>query len=213
MTLAGASTGITVVGAGGFQIAPGYPTVPAGCLCIDGAPALINLGTQGGGITMFDPRTAVTRAIRISSAGTDTSGTGTVVGYDYYGQRMTQTLTLGSSGSPVTTTKAFKFLQSFTPAGTLSGSNVSVGTSDVYGFNLAAWEYPFASVTWNAILATAATGFVAAVATTPSASTGDVRGTYAIQSTASDGSRKLQMFVTSQAWNLTAVGQYGAVQA
>ena len=212
MTLAAASTGITVVPAGGFQLGPTFPIVPAGCLCMDGLPAFIQMGTLGGGVSMYDPRTMVTRCITITSAGTDTGAVMNLVGYDWFGQRMTQQLTMGSSGSPVTTLKAFKFFQSATPVGSLSGSNVSLGTSDVYGFQLAAWDWASCYIVWNNIVSTI-TGFTAAVATSPSTNLlGDVRGTYGIQTTASNGTRKLQMFVSLQPWNLTQAGTWGVPQ-
>ena len=210
MVLAAASTGITVLAAP-LTLAGGN-VIPTGCLVIDGNPGTIQLAPQAGGISMYDPRTTSQRALTITSAGTDTSGTASIFGYDFYGFPMHQTITLGSSGSPVTTAKTFKFVQSITLAGTLSGSNVSVGTADVYGFALASYEFPFIQIYWNALLIAVATNWTAAVTTSPStAALGDVRGTYA-PVTASNGTRKLQVFVQPQAWNCTTVGLFGVPQ-
>jgi hypothetical protein len=209
LVLAGASTGITVLAAP-LAFTPGN-VFPTGALMIDGNPAFVQLGTTTGGVSMYDPRTMISRALIFTSAGTDTSATAAIVAMDSYGALVHETITLGSSGSPVTTTKCFKAIISITPAGTLSGSNLSVGTADVFEFPLAVTEFPYVQIYWNNGLISASTGFTAAVATTPSATTGDVRGTYATQS-ASDGTKKLQVFVAPQVWNNTTTTLWGAPQ-
>jgi len=210
LVLAGASTGITVL-ATALTVTPGN-VVPAGCLVIDGNPAFIQLAQQAGGLSQYDARTMISRCLIFTSAGTDTGATASVVGYDVYGAPMHQTITLGSSGVPVTTLKAFKFIQSITPAGTLSGSNLSVGTSDTYGFPLAVFEFPFVQIYWNNALISSNTGFTAAVTTSPSTAVlGDVRGTY-LTTSASDGTKKLQVFIMPQAWNDTATTLWGVQQ-
>ena len=209
LVLAGASTGITVL-TSALSLPGG--TVPSGSLVIDGNSAFVQLAQQGGGISMYDPRTTSQRAITFTSVGTDTGATAAVVGYDFYGAPVHQTITLGSSGSPVTTLKTFKYITSITPAGTLSGSNLSVGTSDVYGFGLVSAEFQFIQIYWNAGLISANTGYTVAVATSPAtAATGDVRGTYAVQS-ASDGTKKLQIFITPQVWANTISTLWGVKQ-
>jgi len=209
MTLAGASTGITVVPAGGYAF--GGNTFAAGARMIDGNPAYIQLGQQAGGVSAYDPRTAIARCLRFTSVGNDSGATAAVVFYDYYGFLCHETVTLANAGI-ATSKKAVKALVSVTPAGTLSGSNLSVGTSDVFGFNLAAYEFAFSAIFWNNAYITATTGYTAPVTTSPAtAITGDVRGTYGVQS-ASDGTKKLQMFVTCQAWNNTASTLFGVTQ-
>jgi hypothetical protein len=213
LTLAAASTGITVIGTGGLSIISGQ-TFPAGSLMIDGNPALIQVNSaagQVGGVSLYDPRTMSARAIRITSVGNDSSGTMAVVGVDMYGYLVHETVTLANAGI-ATSVKCYKAIVSLTPGGTLSGSNVSVGTGDVYEFGLASYEFAFAQIYWNSTLISASTGYTAAVTTSPAtATTGDVRGKYAVQS-ASDGTKKLQMFVMPQVWNLTKVGLWGVVQ-
>lgn len=209
LTLAGASTGITVIGAGGFAF--GANTFPANALMIDGNPAYVQMGQLAGGVSAYDPRTAVARCLQFTSAGDDHLATVAVIALDYYGNLFHETVTL-TNASVATSKKAAKAIVSFTPAGTLSGSNLSVGTSDTYGFDLAAYEFAFADIFWNNAFITATTGYTAPVTTSPAtATTGDVRGTYAVQS-ASNGTRKLQMFVTPQAWNNTATTLFGVTQ-
>jgi hypothetical protein len=209
LTLAGASTGITVLSSA-FSLFGGAGVVPSGSLVMDGNPATISIAAQGGGVSVYDPRTAICRTLRFTSAGNDSAATAAIVGYDFYGNIVHETVTL-TSGSIATSKKALKFVTSITPAGTLSGSNLSVGTSDIYGFPLASWEFQTMVIYWNATLISASTGYLAAVTTTPSATTGDVRGTYAVQS-ASDGSKKLQVFMTPMPWKSTSTGLFGVTQ-
>lgn len=193
--------GITV-GASVTNLATGQ--LVSGLLVIDSAPAVITYGQQNP-VMIYDPRTAIARAVRIVSVGDDSAATFVVRGYDLYGQPMTETLT-GAAVGTVTGKKAFKFIASVTPAGTLSGSAVTVGTTDIIGFPIYADEWPMIDIFYGtppAILqvVAAATGFVAADNTAVSAVTGDVRGTYVLAS-ASDATKKLVMRVKLQPWNL-----------
>lgn len=209
LTLAGASTGITVLAAP-LSIIAGQ-VFPAGALMIDGNPAMISLAAVGGGVSMYDPRTMSARTILFTSAGDDHLATVAVVGVDMYGYTIHETVTL-TNATTVATKKCYKAVISFTPAGTLSGSNLSAGTADTYEFGLAAYEFQFVQIYWNATLISASTGYTAPVTTSPAtATTGDVRGTYGVQS-ASDGTKKLQIFVRPQAWNLSSTGLFGPVQ-
>lgn len=192
LTLVAATGAGITVGASSTNIVTGVVTT--GLLAIDGVPGFLPFGTDST-IQCYDPTKAVARAVRITSAGNDSTATFTVSGFDVYGQPMTSTVT-GANAGVATTLKAFKFVKSVTPAGTLSGSNVSVGTADVYGFPLRADSFYQVGIVWAGSWITANAGFVAAVATSPAtATTGDVRGTYATQS-ASNGTNVLQITVT-----------------
>jgi len=214
-----AGVALTLVSATGAGITVGQTTTnyltnttSTGNLLIDAIPALINLSQLPAGVAMYDPRTAISRCVRITSVGNDSTATFKIVGADFYGAPMTDTVT-GANAGVVTSLKAFKWITSVTPSGTLSGSNVSVGTSDVYGFQIAAYEWPFVEIYWNNALITASTGYTAPDTTNPATSTtGDVRGTYATQS-ASDGTKKLTMFVSPQPWNILSTTLYGVTQA
>lgn len=205
LTLVSVNGAGVTVGASVTNLATG--TLATGLLVLDSAPAVITYG-QLNPVMVYDPRTAIARAVRIVSAGDDSGGTFVIRGYDLYGQPMTETLT-GASGAPGTATgkKAFKFIASITPAGTLSGSAVTAGTTDIIGFPIYADEWPMIEIFYGtppAILAVvaAATGFVAADSTAVSAVTGDVRGTYVLASS-SDATKKLVMRVKLQPWNLS----------
>jgi hypothetical protein len=204
MTLAGASTGITVLTA---PYAFGQNTFPTGARVIDGNPAFITLSPAGGGISAYDPRTMIGRCVRITSAGADT-GTIGLVFLDVYGDLAHETVTMAGIGV-VTSKKPMKAMISATPNGTLSGSNISIGTSDVYDIPLAAYDFPWLRILWAGTLISASTGFTAAVTTSPAtAITGATRGTYATQS-ASNGTNALQIFVTPAAWHMDMAGLFG----
>ncbi|MDE2102983.1 MAG: hypothetical protein KGL39_37410 [Patescibacteria group bacterium] len=185
-------------------------------LAIDGVAATQTYaGTALGNaqIQAYDPTTSVSRNVRITSVGNDSTATFKVTGYDIYGTLMTETIT-GANASIASGKKAFKYILNIVAAGTLSGSNVSVGTGDVYGFPMRADFFTYQDIYWNNALITASTGFVAAVTTNPATSTtGDVRGTYAVQS-ASDGTKKLTIFQSLSPANIgTNTGVTGVTQA
>lgn len=217
-----AATPLTLVAASGAGITISNTIVRSdtkatvtGLRAIDLAVSMLAFGQGGAGlggpITSPDPATTIARNVRITSVGNDSSGSVTVRGYDIYFFPVTETITL-SNASVASGKKAFKYIQSITPAGTLSGSNVSVGTGDLYGFGMRTDFFDLSMIYWNSALIVAATGFTAAVTTTPTATTGDVRGTYGVQS-ASDGTKRLSLFVTPLISNIqTAAGIFGPTQ-
>lgn len=182
-----------------------------GLLAIDTAMTGLALGASGS-MNLWDPSKAVSRALSLTSAAADLSGmTVTARGYDLFGYPVTCTRAGPGAGLTVNFTKALKYVASVTPSATNAGT-MSVGTSDVFGFPLRADAFAYVPIYWDNALITAATGFVAAVTTDPAtATTGDVRGTYAVQS-ASDGTKKLQLFWRPKAANLSETGLFGITQ-
>lgn len=218
-----AGTALTLVSSTGAGITVGVSITRAdtgvavtGLLAIDGAAGTVTFGTggtgAGGSVALWDPAKAIARAVRIHSAGVDTGATFTVRGFDIYGYPMTETIT-GASGADANGKKAFKYILSITPAGTLSGSAVTAGTTDIIGLPIRADVVSETEINMASTWITAATGFTAAVTTSPAtATTGDVRGTYALQ-TASDGTRRLAIFQTPQVANIGSVtGLFGVTQ-
>jgi hypothetical protein len=216
-----AATPLTLVSSSGGGITVGTSITSAatgqtvsGLLAIDGAMAPVSFGQSGGG-NFWDPTKAIARAVQITSVGNDSGGTVTVRGYDVYNYPMSETITL-SNASVATGNKAFKYIQSITPAGTLSGSNVSVGQSDKIGFMLRVDRFQYIQIYWpDTTLISASTGFTAADTTNPAtATTGDVRGTYSLQGSASNNTRRLIMTATVTVANCgTATGLVGVTQA
>lgn len=195
--------GITVTTTATFVPQSGL-TVPAGALAIDVVPTAITFGTNGS-IAVWDPRKSIARAVSMTGVGAGGGVSFKISGYDLYGYPQTETLVVAAGVNTVNTKKCYKWIASILPA-TTDAQNYSVGTADIYEFPLAVYERAFATITWNNALITAATGFVAADATTAALTTGSVRGTYAVQD-ASDGTKKLQVMVNVAPWNaLTPTG-------
>jgi hypothetical protein len=158
----------------------------------------------GGPIRYWDPAWALSRTLILTNNGNDSSGFYLVSGYDIYGYPMSQLLTGPSTGT-VSTTKAFKYITSIVPSGTIASTSVSVGTNDVFGLPLRT-DYVtslFAYFNNAALIVPSAAPFVAADITTPSTTTGDVRGTY-YSGVASDGTKRLTVFWNPIAANMNS---------
>jgi len=183
-----------------------------GLLAIDTKTAFVQY-SQSKTISAWDPTTMIARNVRITSGGNDTGITFTVSGYDIYGFPMTETIT-GASGGVASGLKAWKYINTVVSSGDIA-STVKVGTGDVYGMPLRCDFFGLAQINWNSTGITATTGFVVPDATSPAtATTGDVRGTYAVQS-ASDGTKRLIISVMVPPGNLNApvaTGLFGVTQ-
>lgn len=223
LTLVSSSgAGITVSSSATYMLPSGV-TIPTGTLFSDGVTAYRTFGLTTGSneyanTVCYDAATMLGRAVAIRSVGDDSGATFTVAGWDIYGYPMTETIT-GSSGAPGTANgkKAFKAIASVTPAGTLSGSNVSVGMSDIFGLPMLATAQSALQGYWNNLITYNVGTFVAAVLTNPAtATTGDVRGTL-VPGSASDGSKRLTLFQhPSLSQMITSginVGMFGVTQA
>lgn len=187
-----------------------------GLFAIDGATTTVAMGQgptgAGGGLKLWNPKSMIARNVRITSVGNDSAATFLVSGYDVYGFPMSELIT-GANATVASGAKAFKYIASITPAGTLSGANVTVGTGDVIGLPIRADFFGEVRIVYNNAAVTASTGFTAAVTSAATTTTGDVRGTYALQS-ASDNAKRLHVFVTPDPTNLQSTsGIYGVTQA
>lgn len=204
------SSSITVLSSALTIVQTGL-TVPSGTLTIDAAPGLVYYGTQRS-IALADPTLAVARAVKVTGLATSAGGDFLVSGYDLYGNAQTELITAPASATPAVGKKGFKFISSIVPRFTDSAT-YSWGVSDVFQFPLRVDRFAYARVAWAGSLITASTGFVAAVTTTATNTTGDVRGTYLVQSS-SDGTRTLQIFIAMSAANIsTTTGFFGVTPA
>jgi hypothetical protein len=174
-----------------------------GLLGLDGGGGRLSFG-QTGTVQLWDPAKSFGRTISITSGGNDSALTFTVNGFDVYGQPMTENIT-GASGAAATGLKAFKYISSVTHTGSIA-STVTVGTTDVIGFPLLSqFQFPHTVIAYNGAMITAATGYLAGVATSPAtAITGDPRGTYALQS-ASNGVKRLTVLQTITPANISSI--------
>lgn len=160
----------------------------------------------------------VPRAVSITiGTGTISATDVTVSGFDYYGQAMSEVISTGTTQSTtVNGKKAFYQVSQVAVAGDCGGT-VAVGTTDILGIPVRVTDAGYvASVGWNNTLARNAGTFVAAVTSTATTTTGDVRGTY-VPSTAADGIKRLVMGILLPAIavgpNATRSGALGVTQA
>jgi hypothetical protein len=224
MTLATQSaTGIVVLSST-TQVLPSYTNIPANTIALDSlpgtivfatSPAYIGGSTIGSGVQIYDPTKALARNVRLQVNNADT-GTYKVSGYDIYGYPMTESIsgTTSTTGGILSGKKAFKFVSSIVPTGTITSTTASAGTGDVFGFPIRSDAFFEAYIVVGSTTITSLTGFTAAVTTNPATSTtGDVRGTYALQ-TASNGSNLFAISQSPRPNNMTTTsGLFGVTQA
>lgn len=158
------------------------------------------------------------RAVSITiGAGTITDTAVTVSGLDVYGQSMSEVIQTGTTQSTtVNGKKAFFQVTQVAVAGDCGGT-IAVGTTDILGSPVRITDAGYiARSGWAGALADDAGTFVAAVTTTATTTSGDVRGTY-VPSSASNGTRRLVFGILLPAIatgpNATRVGALGVTQA
>lgn len=204
-TAAGITVGVSIIRAD-------TGATVTGLLAIDGAMGTLAMNPNSS-VVAWDPAKAISRAVRIVSGGNDSGIVFTVNGYDIFGYPMTEAIT-GANAGTATGKKAFKYISSVTHTGSVA-TTVTIGTTDVYGFPLRVDRYFYTYVVWNnAAVASTATGTFAFADTTSPATTttGDVRGTYLVSS-ASDGTKRLQIAVSVPPANAgTVAGVFGVTQ-
>jgi len=177
----------------------------------------LTAGTSAKSVVRSDGVTVVQidlpRAVKVNCS--TTARAFTVSGYDYYGQPMTEVITVSVAGTAVTGKKAFYQVSGATIAG--SATAVLIGTSDVLGTPVRVTNVAYlASVKSNSTLAQDTGTFVAADTATATNATGDVRGTYT-PATASDGIVRTVTGILlpgiAVGPNATRVGALGVTQA
>jgi hypothetical protein len=175
--------------------------------------ASVNGASASGGTATLD----CARIVSIVSSGAgDTAQTVTITGTDYWGQAQTQRLTLNGT-TTVNSTKTFKKITSVYVSALLAG-NLSVGSGDVFGLPYKVTDAGYLLRTgWAGAVADNAGTFVAADTATASATTGDVRGTFAPTGSAANGARRLVIAIGLTAAaagpDATQTGAIGVVPA
>ncbi len=147
------------------------------------------------------------RAVSVESDNiADTTQVITITGYDHYNQLMVENITLGAA--TINGKKAFKKVTGVSISAATIG-NVIVGTTIIFGVPYRVNGRYALQVFFDTAFTTDGT-FVAAVTSTATATTGDVRGTYT-PATSPDGSKKLVFYALIEDPD-TAAGFYGVDQ-
>lgn len=150
-----------------------------------------NLTLNGALVSNSIGRADVARSVSIYGGSDESGKTFTVYGYDEFGAAMSEAIA-GPNNSTVNTLKAFYQVTRVAVSAATTGA-VEVGTGDKFGLPCRALEF---WAKWASALALDAGTYVAGVTTSPATTTtGDVRGTYT-PSSASNGSRRLTMYIT-----------------
>lgn len=166
-------------------------TVAATALTLTAGTGVTSTTYPGGSPTVLALDTA--RALSYTSSANMSAVSFTAVGYDEYWNAMTETV-VGPNATTVYGKKAFRYITSVTASATDAGNNVSVGMADIFGMPFAVADGGYISPRWAGSLSTDTGTFVAADATTATATTGDVRGTFT-PSSASNGVRRLVVWM------------------
>lgn len=213
-------TAMTLVGSTGNGVTVGASVVNAltgntvtGLLAIGGAMGSVGFGSQPQ-INIWDPTKALARVVGITGISGGSGGHFIVSGFDIYGFPMTENINAGAGAGQTLGKKAWKYITSVVPQFTDGTGTYSIDTTDTIGFPLRVDEWGYADISMNNSFITASTGFTAADTTSPATSTtGDTRGTYALQ-TVSNNSDRLVMFITPSVANIgSAVGLTGVQPA
>ena len=195
-----------------------YPTVQSCAVPTNG---------QTPSVWLWNPVALMGRAVSVTAAASATYATATVNGYDCYGYPMSEAITL-SAGNTVAGKKAFKYIKSVVLSGGTADTThaYSVNTTSVVGLPIrsdTAAEVVVSAgasqVALTANTAFAANGYLPADRTTPSATTGDVRGTIDLANASgvnlapSTGANKYVFRQIPQAANVqSSAGLFGLTQ-
>jgi hypothetical protein len=174
------------------------------------------IGSAGQVLCQLD----VPRALQVTTGpqGGAGSSTITIVGYDIYGQKMSESILASfSQSASISGKKAFFQIESATCSTAAGTTTIAIGTSDVFGIpvrvNSAAY---ISSAKWGSSMTQDTGTFAGADTSLPTKTTGDVRGTYK-PSSAADGVKRLVagIFMTSAATGseATRAEALGLVQA
>lgn len=168
---------------------------------------------QPSSVYLWNPQALIARAVSVTGSSSSTGGNITISGYDIYGVPMSEVIAAPAGATTVNGKKAFKYISSVVPAFT-DAHNYSVGTTDIYGFPMRSDYFGDVAINYASAAITANTGYVAAVTTSPATTTtGDVRGTYALQTAANASNRLIvrQFVIPANMGSIS--GLFGVTQA
>lgn len=195
-------------------------------------PADASILYDGGLAAVFCAQEALCRCVSITGVVSGTGGAFLVKGYDLYNQAMSETITVGAGAVSQFGQKAFKYIASITPQFS-DAHTYSAGWGDTFGFNMRSDLWEHTDVHWGGKMPVISTGFLKADTAAPTATTGDVRGTFQLSTNgngsaaaapvaaATNGALRLVIALRNTAWQTIfsdpGVGQsiplYGQIQA
>jgi len=165
-------------------------------------------------IQIWNPQSLLGRAVQVKPTSASVTNTFLVSGYDIYGYPMSELISTAANSTAVNGKKAFKYIASVTPSATDGTGTYSVGTTDIIGLPIRSDIFGDININYPATVVTASTGYTAAVNSIATTTTGDVRGTYALQSAASTATNRLVIYQSPQVYNIgSATGLFGTTQA
>lgn len=158
-----------------------------------------------GSLVLLQTSLDVPRNITIASSGVDTARVFTITSKDEYGRTVVETIT-GVNAATVAGKKAHKSAITVSVDAACAG-NISIGWGNVLGLPIFLNSAVFVSKELQDAAVAAAGTFVYGDVTQPSATTGDVRGTY-VPNAAPDGTKGYGIFVTVPDPGYTGADQY-----
>jgi hypothetical protein len=155
------------------------------------------------------------RAVSVSLVTGGTARAYTITGFDYYGQAMSEVIT-SVANATTNGKKAFYQISSISGAGA-STTAVTVGTTQLLGLPVRVTDGGYiCHVGWNGSFTVDGGSLAAAVTTTATSTTGDVRGTFS-PSSVPDGIKRLVVGIMlpgiAVGPNATRTGALGVTQA
>lgn len=168
----------------------------AGALTLNGA-----LVPASSTVAVFD----VPRGVSVASAGVDTTRVFTITGTDEYGETLVETIT-GVNAGTVNGKKAFKRVTRVSVDAATAGA-ITVGSTDVLGLPVFLMDSDFVLKEMEDGTARTNGTFVAGDQTDPSATTGDVRGTYD-PNAACNGALTFRLLIATAMPDYVGLGQY-----
>ena len=173
-------------------------------IALDSTAATLNFG-QSGTIAMWNPAAVPGRTLTIINSCNTNAELYYVNGRDQYGFKMTELIAASTTSTGVQGIKAFKYIQTVTPATntTISATGVKVGFTDTYGFPLRTGYFANASLTVSSapmvptlIVLSSANAVIGSTVVTATATTPDNRGTFT-STIATDGSTSIGVGASS----------------
>lgn len=167
--------------------------------------------TSINGVTYYDMGNE--RCIRAVSYGSGSIAVHlTASGLDDYYQVLTTTWSAPTNSTSFSDSpKPMRYVRGVSALGS-TGSGVSLGPSDRFGFPYRVDDFNYIAAKWAQLSLTASTGFTAASSTYPAtALTGPVRGTMLMPTVSADGSRRFTSFIYLADVD-TNSGLYGVAQ-